>query len=152
MYPSRRGPESHGKLSRRKKRRWSSFHPLLVNSGADIGADNVRRIFHQWLAAARAARHRRLLLQRREDEVKLATMEMAWDKWRDKFKDDQLRPIVSIALTSSVHFSDQNGQEYELLIRNQQNALRHVLDAWKAKTKVREKIFVVLSFRLMQKK
>ncbi len=42
-----------------------------------------------------------------EDEVKLATMEMAWDKWRDKFKDDQLRPIVSIALTSSVHFSDQ---------------------------------------------
>ncbi|KAK0240195.1 CTLH/CRA C-terminal to lish motif domain-containing protein [Armillaria nabsnona] len=91
----------------------------LMESYRDVKReDNVRRIFHQWLAAARAARHRRLLLQRREDEVKLATMEMAWDKWRDKFKDDQLRPI-----------------EYELLIRNQQNALRHVLDAWKAKTK-----------------
>ncbi|KAK0459672.1 uncharacterized protein EV420DRAFT_1537125 [Desarmillaria tabescens] len=80
--------------------------------------DNIRRIFHQWLAAARAARHRRLLLQRREDEVKLATMQMTWEKWRDKFKDDQLRPI-----------------EYELLIRTQQNALRHALNAWRAKTK-----------------
>ncbi|PBK78094.1 hypothetical protein ARMSODRAFT_991560 [Armillaria solidipes] len=91
----------------------------LMESYRDVKReDNVRRIFHQWLAAARAARHRRLLLQRREDEVKLATMEMAWDKWRDKFKDDQLRPI-----------------EYELLIRNQENTLRHVLDAWKAKTK-----------------
>ncbi|KAK0197165.1 hypothetical protein F5146DRAFT_1099463 [Armillaria mellea] len=91
----------------------------LMESYRDVKReDNIRRIFHQWLAAARAARHRRLLLQRREDEVKLATMEIAWDKWRDKFKDDQLRPI-----------------EYELLIRNQQNTLRHVLDIWKAKTK-----------------
>ncbi|KAK0210699.1 CTLH/CRA C-terminal to lish motif domain-containing protein [Desarmillaria ectypa] len=91
----------------------------LMESFRDVKReDNIRRIFHQWLAAARAARHRRLLLQRREDEVKLATMEMAWDKWRDKFKDDQLRPA-----------------EYELLIRSQQNALRHVFNTWKAKTK-----------------
>lgn len=40
-------------------------------------------------------RHRRLTLQRKEDEMKAATVAAAWNKWRERFVDEKLRPIVS---------------------------------------------------------
>jgi len=52
-------------------------------------------MFHQWLAASRASRHRRIALQQKEDEVTRGRMAVAWDKWRDRFNDVKLRPIVS---------------------------------------------------------
>ena len=54
----------------------------------------MRRVFHQWLAAARASRHRNLLLKRLEDEKQLTLTVDAWEKWREKFKEEQLRPLV----------------------------------------------------------
>ncbi|TRM57576.1 hypothetical protein BD626DRAFT_574365 [Schizophyllum amplum] len=53
----------------------------------------VRRVFSRWATAARAARHRRVTLQDREAEMKLVMLSSAWDKWREKFKGEKLRPI-----------------------------------------------------------
>lgn len=52
-------------------------------------------MFYRWLTAARKARNRRLLLQQKEDELKLATIAGAWDKWRERYLDIRLHPIVS---------------------------------------------------------
>lgn len=58
-------------------------------------AEQVRRIFHKWLSAARASRHRNLLLKRLEDEKQLTLTVGAWERWREKYKEEQLRPLVS---------------------------------------------------------
>jgi hypothetical protein len=51
-------------------------------------------MFHHWLSAARTSRRRRVSLQQKEDEVKRWRMAVAWDRWRDRFNDEKLRPIV----------------------------------------------------------
>jgi protein SFI1 len=51
-------------------------------------------MFHRWLSSARVTRHRRVTLQRKEDEMNLGTIAVTWEKWRDRFKDEKLRPIV----------------------------------------------------------
>jgi protein SFI1 len=57
-------------------------------------AENIRRMFHRWLSAARAARHRRVTLHEKENEMKLSVIAVAWDQWRGRFNDEKLRPIV----------------------------------------------------------
>jgi hypothetical protein len=57
--------------------------------------ESIRRMFYRWLSAARAARRRRLLLQAKEEELKFAAIAAAWDKWRERFKDGRLRPLVT---------------------------------------------------------
>lgn len=61
-------------------------------------------MFYRWLAAARKARHRRLYLQQKEDELKSTVLAAAWDKWRERFLDIRLQPVVrSLAcLTASI--------------------------------------------------
>jgi len=54
-------------------------------------------MFHRWFAAARSTRHRRLTLQRKEDQMKLATITFVWDKWRDQFISEKLQPMVIYA-------------------------------------------------------
>ena len=39
----------------------------------------VKRMFVRWLNSARKARHRRLVLQQKEEEMKLAVIASAWD-------------------------------------------------------------------------
>lgn len=56
----------------------------------------MRRMFHRWLSAAKTSRHRRLVLQEREEELRMNLLEKAWDKWREKFKAERLRPLVGI--------------------------------------------------------
>ncbi|TFK42645.1 Sfi1 spindle body protein-domain-containing protein [Crucibulum laeve] len=80
--------------------------------------DNVRRVFSRWLASARATRYRRLTLQRREDQLKLATSLAAWDKWRDRFIDEKLRPI-----------------EYDVILQMQKNLMFRAFGIWHGKTK-----------------
>lgn len=65
---------------------------LLPNISRCI--ENVRRLFYRWLSAARSARHRRMTLQRKEDQLKAASVTAAWQKWRERFIDEKLRPIV----------------------------------------------------------
>lgn len=56
----------------------------------------MRRLFNRWSSLARTTRHRRLTLQKKEDEMKFSMIAFAWDKWRDRFSDEKLRPIVSL--------------------------------------------------------
>lgn len=58
-------------------------------------------MFHRWLSATRSARRRRLTLQRKETELKAATIEVAWDKWRERYINEKLRPIASSIYTFS---------------------------------------------------
>lgn len=52
-------------------------------------------MFYRWSSIARTHRHRRITLQKKEDEMKLSMIASAWDRWRDRFSDERLRPIVS---------------------------------------------------------
>jgi protein SFI1 len=80
-----------------------------------ISLDLLRRVFHRWLSVARFSRHRRLLLREKEDQIRLQTLDAAWDKWREKL----LRP-----------------QEDEILLQCQRNILCRVFSNWHGKTKV----------------
>ena len=54
----------------------------------------MRRMFYRWLTAARQVRHRRLVLQEREEQMKLTAVARAWDKWRERYRDTRLQPMV----------------------------------------------------------
>lgn len=62
---------------------------LLTNT-----SENIRKLFYRWLSAARSSRHRSLVLQKKEDEMKFTAVAIAWDRWRERFKDERLRPLV----------------------------------------------------------
>ncbi|CCL99150.1 uncharacterized protein FIBRA_01165 [Fibroporia radiculosa] len=67
----------------------------LMESYQDVKREeNMRRMFYRWLTAARHARHRRLYLQQKEDELKLTFAAAAWDKWRERFQDIRLQPLA----------------------------------------------------------
>lgn len=55
----------------------------------------MRRMFYRWLAASRAARHKRLVLQEKEEKLKIRAIASAWDKWRGRYLDIRLQPMVS---------------------------------------------------------
>ncbi|KAF8894524.1 hypothetical protein BD779DRAFT_1501596 [Infundibulicybe gibba] len=63
--------------------------------------EQIRRIFYRWLSAARATRHRRLTLQRKEDAIKLSATAAAWEKWREAFSRKQLRPIADAMVSQT---------------------------------------------------
>jgi len=74
-------------------------------------------MFHRWLSAAKTSRHRRMMLQEREEELRLNVLEKAWDKWREKFKAERLRPL-----------------EHVLSIQLQKHRLYQAFLIWNAKT------------------
>ncbi|KAL5529043.1 hypothetical protein ACEPAG_5017 [Sanghuangporus baumii] len=53
----------------------------------------LRRMFHKWYSATKNNCHRRLVLQEREEEMKFTLLEKAWDRWREKYKVEQLAPL-----------------------------------------------------------
>ncbi|KAJ7470710.1 Sfi1 spindle body protein-domain-containing protein [Mycena latifolia] len=80
--------------------------------------ENIRKIFHRWLSAARTIRHRRLTLERKEAEIKFGLISVAWDKWRDRFKHQRLQPI-----------------EYDFILQSHRNSLCRAFATWHSKTK-----------------
>jgi protein SFI1 len=56
--------------------------------------ENMRRMFYKWLAATRKVRHKRVILQEREYEMQKIQLEAAWDKWRGRFQEERLLPLV----------------------------------------------------------
>lgn len=76
--------------------------------------DLLRRSFYRWLSAARVSHHRRVVLQEKEDEMRLRVLQVAWDKWREK----ALRP-----------------REDEILLQRQRNILCRVFARWHGKSK-----------------
>lgn len=61
-------------------------------------AENIKKMFYRWLASAKKARHRRLQLRAKEEEFKLTVIAGAWDRWRERFQDIRLQPMVSHVL------------------------------------------------------
>ena len=84
--------ESYQYVKREGAHLLSLFRCFLASSQSP---ENIRRMFHHWLSAARTSRRRRISLQQKEDEVKRWRMAVVWDRWRDRFNDEKLRPIVS---------------------------------------------------------
>ncbi|EJD06031.1 uncharacterized protein FOMMEDRAFT_145354 [Fomitiporia mediterranea MF3/22] len=78
----------------------------------------MRRMFFKWHAAAKTNRHRRIVLQEREEEMKLIITERAWDKWRERYKAERLRPL-----------------EYKLAIQLEKSRLYQVYLIWHSKTR-----------------
>jgi len=60
--------------------------------------ENKRRMFYTWLGAARKVRHKRVTLQEREYEMEKIRLENAWDKWRGRFQEEKLLPLVGVYL------------------------------------------------------
>jgi hypothetical protein len=58
--------------------------------------ENMRRMFYTWVAAARKVRHKRVTLQEREYEMQKIRLENAWDKWRGRFQEENLLPLVRV--------------------------------------------------------
>jgi len=79
--------------------------------------DVIRRAFHKWLTAKRAAEHRRLTHQRKEAHLRQVAITSAWEKWRERFKDERLRPL-----------------EYQVILENQKNVLLRSIVIWTTKT------------------
>lgn len=94
--------------------------------------DTLRRTFYRWLSTARVAHHRRVILQEREDELRLRKMEVVWDRWREK----TLRSRVGFPLSPCCHLADEFGfnQEDQILLQCQRNILCRVFAKWNSKT------------------
>jgi protein SFI1 len=97
--------------------------------------ESIRRIFHNWLNRARTTRQRRIILQQKEDEIKLSVISSAWDKWRDRFCEERLGPIVGSDQTTLV-IRLNNDQEYNINIQTQKNLTFRAFGIWHSKTKV----------------
>jgi protein SFI1 len=85
----------------------------------------MRRMFYRWLNAARTARHRRLLLQQKEEELKLTVVAGAWDKWRERYLDIRLQPLADT-----------------FLLQSQKNLVFRAFGIWHSKTKVSFNVLV----------
>ncbi|KAH9951317.1 Sfi1 spindle body protein-domain-containing protein [Amylocystis lapponica] len=91
----------------------------LMESFLDVKREeNVRRVFYRWLNAARKARHQRLYLQQKEEEMQLTVIAAAWDKWRERFQDLRLQPIAD-----------------DFLNQHQKNTIFRAFGIWHSKTR-----------------
>jgi protein SFI1 len=94
-------------------------------------------MFYRWLTAARKSRHRRLLLQQREDELKLAIVAGVWDKWRERYLDIRLQPMVCyFRLVMTISGLMYIFQADVFLVQNQKNVVFRAFGIWHSKTKV----------------
>lgn len=57
-------------------------------------ADLLRRAFGYWHQATHTSINRRERLMQKEKELKISIVAAAWERWRDKFKEEKLRGIV----------------------------------------------------------
>ncbi|KAF8902077.1 hypothetical protein CPB84DRAFT_894306 [Gymnopilus junonius] len=90
---------------------------LLENYVLVKQEDILRRAFHRWLTAKRSAVHRRLTHERKEAQLRQMTIIVAWDRWREKFKEEKLRPL-----------------EYQLIFESQKNMMSKAFRLWLSKT------------------
>ncbi|KAF4614733.1 hypothetical protein D9613_003001 [Agrocybe pediades] len=78
----------------------------------------MRQAFQRWLTAKRAAEHRRINHQRKEAHVRQVIITTAWEKWRERFKEERLRPL-----------------EYQVILENQKRMMAHAFNIWFSKTR-----------------
>ncbi|KAI0093593.1 hypothetical protein BDY19DRAFT_989156 [Irpex rosettiformis] len=90
----------------------------LMESYQDVKREeNMRKMFYRWHSAARKSRHRRLLLQQKEEELKMTIIAGAWDKWRERYLAIRLQPVADA-----------------FLVQNQQNLVFRAFGIWHSKT------------------
>lgn len=70
------------------------YDTVSIPRDPNSSSENMRKVFVRWLTAARKARHRRLQLQEKEEEFKLMTIASAFDKWRERYMEIRLQPLV----------------------------------------------------------
>lgn len=80
--------------------------------------ETLGRMFYHWLNAARKAHGRRLLLQQKEEELKLTVVAGAWDRWRERYLDIRLQPVADA-----------------FLAQHQRNLVFRTFGIWHSKTK-----------------
>ncbi|KAH9484334.1 hypothetical protein JR316_0003815 [Psilocybe cubensis] len=79
--------------------------------------DLLRRVFVHWLSAKRSIEHRRLTHERKEAQLRHLAITSAWEKWRERFKEERLRPL-----------------EYTVIIDNQKIIMSQAFRVWVSKT------------------
>ncbi|KAJ3505555.1 hypothetical protein NLJ89_g7354 [Agrocybe chaxingu] len=84
--------------------------------------DLLRRTFYRWIASRRLAEHRRVTHQRKEAHLRQVAIVTAWDKWRERFKEERLRPLASQLF------------EYEVILANRRNLMLRAFSAWVRKS------------------
>ena len=67
------------------------------------GTDVLRRIFQRWLTVKRAAEHRRINHERKEAHLRQVAITSAWERWRERYKEEKLRPLVRPTQPSFTH-------------------------------------------------
>ncbi|KAJ7273658.1 hypothetical protein B0H12DRAFT_1090432 [Mycena haematopus] len=99
--------------------RWTDHTIVVKNRELETTIKHLlKKIFHRWLSAGRKARHRRLTLGRKEAEIKFGYLSVAWDKWRDRFKQQRLQPV-----------------EYDVILQSHKKTLTRAFRLWHSKTK-----------------
>jgi len=94
-------------------------------------------MFHRWLTAARARRHKRIILREKELELDRASVRVAWDRWRERYMDEKLRPLVSFAISLTMRTClTLKFQLFQIAIQNQKNCLFRAFGVWHSKTRV----------------
>ncbi|KAI6132101.1 Sfi1 spindle body protein-domain-containing protein [Pisolithus croceorrhizus] len=107
----------------------------LMESHLDIKrAETMRRVFHRWLALARARHQRRTILREKELTFVRASLQATWDRWREKFIKEKLRPMA-----------------HQVALRSQKNLLFRAFGIWLVKTRVPFLRFRFHAFRLKQR-
>ena len=67
------------------------------------GTDVLRRIFQRWLTVKRAVEHRRINHERKEAHLRQVAITSAWERWRERYKEKKLRPLVRPTQPSFTH-------------------------------------------------
>lgn len=95
-------------------------------------------MFYRWLASARKARHRRLLLQEREEQMKLTVVAAAWSKWRERYRDMRLQPMASFLVIHSqiVTILMYVVKADNFLLQGQKNLVFRAFGIWHSKSRV----------------
>jgi protein SFI1 len=95
----------------------------------------MRKMFTKWLGAARAVRHRRVTLQQCEEEMKRTRLLILWDKWRERYQDIQLRPLVRPFRATWTPLVDISQAE-SFVLQKQTNLVFYAFGIWHSKTRV----------------
>ena len=88
--------ESYQDVKREGIATFCSLYRWMDCASHTFFAENMRRMFYTWLAAARKVKRKRVTLQEREYEMEKIRLENAWDKWRGRFQEEKLLPLVGV--------------------------------------------------------
>lgn len=94
--------ESYQDVKREGTATFCPLYGLTDCTSHMFSTENMRRMFYTWLAAARKVRRKRVTLQEREHEMEKIRLETAWDRWRGRFQEERLLPLVGFILFAPI--------------------------------------------------